>query len=673
LSDAVAISGMGAVSSLGWGCAALGEALRAGRDGLVTVRRFPVTETRASLGGIVPGENTPAADHGVIARTRSPRYALTAIREALEQAGLSEATLRGSRTALVVGLSLVDDGDCLHELLQDIKEGLGFDGPALTLSTACCSSTACIGLGMALVQSGRFDRVIAGGADALIPALFGGFDALGVLSEEPCGPFSQTYGTVVGEGAGFVVLERAPAKPLAWLSGFGLSNDAWHESSPDPSGAGLANAARGALAHAGLAPEQIDYVNAHGTGTEANDAAETRALREVFGETLPPVSSTKAALGHAQAAAGSLELIASLICMADGTIPPTLRSEPKRQYVPADCVPGPTPRAWPVAHLLSNSAAFGGANACVIASAAPLEQRSLQRPVWLVGGAAIGTHGASIEALRDALAAGVRTPLSPDLDGIRVPRVDTSAMDPSARLLTAATHAALKDARLRVRRNNRDRVGLIAGLVRPSPTMSRAYNAGVAVNGVAKPPLGVFTQLVLNAPAGACARALGLRGPHTAVTAGPGTGLAAVAVAFSLLAGGPGADALVAAGVDEPRTPEAGHAYGAAAVTLATAPAPGDPRPAVRLAGLGLADDPERAAAAAMDEAGLVDVDRRLGPGVDAVSVALGSGPALDGLHRLVWALSTLRSGEARSALILDVGSCVATAVVLVASHTDTV
>ena len=246
----------------------------------------------------------------------------------------------------------------------------GITGPAFAVSSACASANHAIGLAFDMVRRGQMRAAIAGGSEACITVgSLKGWEALRVLATDTCRPFCRDRrGMVLGEGAGIFVLEtletaRARGAPiLAELAGFGMSADAADLVLPSETGA--ARAIAGALKDAGLAPERIDYVNAHGTGTAANDVAETRALRRVFGDHAGrlAVSSTKAVHGHALGAAGAIELVAAVRAITDGVVPPTANFTAPDPDCDLDYVPNEA-RERTVGAALSNSFAFGGLNA----------------------------------------------------------------------------------------------------------------------------------------------------------------------------------------------------------------------------------------------------------------------------------------------------------------------
>ena len=574
----VVATGFGAVSAVGSGRGALWEALASGRDGIEPIRRFAIDGISNMLGGLVPGHDGPRV--GAHAhRGLSIELAITAAKEAWLHAGLDRAAVPAHRIALVVGTSIGDDlhdPTPLDEVTAGIGAALAIGGPRITVSTACTSSTNAIGLAKDLLDAGVADVVIAGGTDVLTPEIYAGFHAIGVLSTQKCAPFSEPFGTTLGEGAGFVVLERRAdatarmATAHVAIAGYGLSADAFHETSPDPTGSGVARAIHGALASAGVEPRDIAYVNAHGTGTQANDPAETRALVRVFGEHAEvPISSTKAMLGHAQGAAGVLELLTTIVAMREGVIPQTLQFTRARSHGPRDPVGQPLPRAGRIARAVCSSSAFGGANAAVVVAdpALPDAAPRVRRDVFVTGIGEVGSEPFTLESI--------------------VPTASSRRMDPSTRFLTAAAALALADAGLRLRKGEHERAGLIVGASAVSPETAAEFRASIDQRGFAQLSVAAFARMVLNAPAGACSKLLGLKGPGSTIDTADGSGLAALVYAAHLLATRDDADVLVAGGFDEldreePADIQATMRDAAACVVLARSGA-------IRVAGTGMA------------------------------------------------------------------------------------
>jgi 3-oxoacyl-[acyl-carrier-protein] synthase II len=257
----------------------------------------------------------------------------------------------------------------------------GFTGPNFALTAACATGNHAIGEALTLLRAGAADVVVCGGAEACIVALgVGGFDAMRALSttnKDPvtaCRPFDKTRnGFVMGEGAGFLILEseqhaeRRGAPVYAELAGYGATADAYHIAAPEPDGTGASSAMRIAMEGAGVAPEQVDYINAHGTGTQLNDAIETRAIKRALGDAAyrVPVSSTKAVTGHLLGAAGAVEALIVLLAMRHGHVPPTINLTTPDPECDLDYVPLVS-RPAQIRVAMSNAFGFGGHNATVL-------------------------------------------------------------------------------------------------------------------------------------------------------------------------------------------------------------------------------------------------------------------------------------------------------------------
>ena len=455
---------------------------------------------------------------------------------------------------------MIDAVEPVHDLARGIARDVGAAGPCITVSTACSSSTGAIGLARDMIAMGGADAILAGGTDVLSSSVFAGFHALGILSAEKCAPYSLPFGTTLGEGAGFLVLERGEAahargaKVLARISGFGLSGDGYHETSPDPEGGGVTRALRAALADSDLQPEDIGYINAHGTGTEANDPSEWRGIQRGLGNvTNVPVSSTKGALGHTQGAAGVLESIVTILTMRRDLVAPTLNFVGARKFAPSDPVGGSSPRRAVYKHALCLNSAFGGSNAALVLSRPDRSARKPRPrvPLDVLGVGLVGPYGLGTHAFEKACKPDAPGRVSPFEIKEVVPRTDPRGLDPSSRFLIAAVALCLQDARVRLRGSLRDRTGLIAGAIRPSPESVRAFGDSVSERGLRSLSAAAFARIVLNAPAGFCSKALTLRGPHTAIATGAGSGLAAVVSAAEVLSTRDDVSLMLGAAVDE--------------------------------------------------------------------------------------------------------------------------
>jgi 3-oxoacyl-[acyl-carrier-protein] synthase II len=385
----VLVTGLGVVSPYGVGRAAFWEGLAAGRCAIGPIGLFDTTGFRTRIGAEVP--------RGTILsrvsprRARADRFAVAAVDEAVQDAGLSRAEL--CPAAVIVGgigggmleaetwfwhreRERIDDPRlriALRSILpfthaDVIARRYGTTGPKETVVLACSSGGAALGLAAELIASGEVPVALAGGVDAMTRICFMGFNALKLLDPEPCRPFARDRrGMSLGEGAGFVVLEdeahaRARgARGYAELSSYGLTTDAWHLTSPHPDGEGSARAMAEALERAVVPPSVVGYVNAHGTGTPQNDRTEAAALRKLFDPDAVLVSANKSLVGHAMAAAGALEAIATVLTLVHELVPPTANLTDPDPEVAFDCVPNVARRAS-VEYALSNSFGFGGQN-----------------------------------------------------------------------------------------------------------------------------------------------------------------------------------------------------------------------------------------------------------------------------------------------------------------------
>jgi 3-oxoacyl-[acyl-carrier-protein] synthase II len=257
-----------------------------------------------------------------------------------------------------------------QKAVMDAQDALGISAPCQVIANACASGTNAIGHAFECVRSGKYRRVLTGGYDALSELVYVGFDSLQAATPDKCRPFDAgRTGLVLGEGAAVLALENFAdaeargANILAEVVGYGLSTDNHHLTQPNPSGSGARVAMERALASADLAPSDVDYINAHGTATPFNDAAEGKAIAELFGRV--PVSSTKSAMGHSLGAAGAIEAVISLLAMREQLLPANLNFRSSDPSLDLDIVAN-APRPATIRTALSNSFGFGGTNASVI-------------------------------------------------------------------------------------------------------------------------------------------------------------------------------------------------------------------------------------------------------------------------------------------------------------------
>ena len=387
----VGITGIGAICALGHDAAAIWAAARAGACGIRPIGNIPRTRLTATLAAEVEGfDATAHFDRKRLPMLdRAARLALVAAREAMAMARLPEyAPARaGAVLGAAIGQETFDDayrsfyGEGVNRVppltvprampsapASAVSMEFGLRGPSFSIASACASATHAIGQAFHMVRSGMLDVAVTGGGDAsVVVGVLKGWEALRVLSTDACRPFSRDRsGLVIGEGAAILVLEPLDAarargaEVLAELVGFGMSADAGDLTAPSEEGA--AAAIRAALADGGLAPAEIGYVNAHGTGTRLNDRTEAAALRLVFGGHPPPVSSSKSMMGHCMSAGGALEAVLTVQALRDRVLPPTIGFREADPECDLDVVPN-VARAARARAALSNSFAFGGLNA----------------------------------------------------------------------------------------------------------------------------------------------------------------------------------------------------------------------------------------------------------------------------------------------------------------------
>lgn len=394
----VAITGLGVVCALGRNVQETWTELEAGRSAIAPITSLDTSSLRFKNGAearaFQPEQHFPGSSVDYL--DRFAQFAVVAAREALTDSRLEITPELGSRTAVVMGAGI--GGQSTQDVgfvdlygnkrnrvnpltipktmanagASQICMDRGLKGPSMTISTACSSSNHAIGQAFWWVRSGAADVALAGGSES--PFSFGllkAWEAMRVIAPDTCRPFSKgRAGMVLGEGAGVLVLEdwelakARGAKIYGEVVGFGMSADAHHLT--QPSVEGPSQAMRMALADAGTPAEKIGYINAHGTGTLANDVTESKAVREVFGGRRVPISSTKSMHGHALGAAGALEAVATVLAMEKGVLPPTANfTELDPECGDIDVIAGAARRAE-VEYAMSNSFAFGGLNAVLV-------------------------------------------------------------------------------------------------------------------------------------------------------------------------------------------------------------------------------------------------------------------------------------------------------------------
>jgi len=406
----VVVTGLGVVSPLGNDLATTWAGVVAGRSGVGPITHFDASAYRTTIGAEVKGLDLKQYFAPKDARRMDPfaQYAVIAAREAVRSASLTSEMLQNDlsrRTAVIVGSGIGGIGTVSEQVQVLLERGpskvspflipmilpetaasmvaieFGLRGPNMAVTSACATGANAIGEAGEMIRRGAAELALAGGAEAgVVPISVAGFSAMRALSErndapqQASRPFDRDRdGFVVGEGAGILVLEELEharargATIYAELMGYGSNDDAFHITAPEENGVGAADCMRTALAMAGLGPEEIDYINAHGTSTPLNDVIETRAIKAVFGAHAYrlAISSTKSMTGHLLGASGALEAIISIMALCEGVIPPTLNLDNPDPECDLDYVPHRARRAT-LHTALSNSFGFGGHNASLI-------------------------------------------------------------------------------------------------------------------------------------------------------------------------------------------------------------------------------------------------------------------------------------------------------------------
>jgi len=378
----VVVTSLGVITPNAENLPEFARALKSGKSGISKLQALDISSLRINIAGEIKwNKKVPEMD-------RFSSLALKTLDQTIKDISFSEK----DRSAVIWGTSgggalsfeeavrtgvkdeHFTDKISYHHAARLIAEKTHTSEPPLTISTACSSGAIAMGYAFQKIRSGFLDVAVTGGSDTINLSTYAGFHSLRALDPEGCRPFDkERKGLVVGEGAALFVLESLEhakergAEILAEIAGAGMSADAFHETSPDPTGSGAALAMSRALEDAGMSPEEIDYINAHGTGTPHNDSMETAAIKKIFGKKAYsiPVSSTKSMIGHLLGAGGPVEAVACIIGMREGFIPPTINYKVPDPECDLDYVPN-TSRKANIRTALSNSFAFGGNNATLV-------------------------------------------------------------------------------------------------------------------------------------------------------------------------------------------------------------------------------------------------------------------------------------------------------------------
>lgn len=596
------ITGIGILAPIGNDRTTFWQGVRRGTSGLSPIKAFDVSCFRTSFGGELRSVPLP----GLLSEEEIQRFpdrniqlALIAARQALANAGFDREHPAPPSMGIVVGtcngglytaerhyrrllenpLEPTDRQTVsflrYHNLGKSLSSALGASGPVWIVTTACSSSTGALGLALEIIQQGISDTLLVGGSDSLCRSTMAGFDAIRATSTGRTAPFSFPAGLNLGEGAAFWVVESSAkaaergATVDGTILGYALSSDAHHPTAPDPMGRGALHTMTEALSRAGICVTDIGCINAHGTGTEANDRAESRAISKLQEDRSLPVYSFKSQVGHCLGAAGIIEATAGLLAMHHNLVPATINFTKPRPGCDLYYVPN-TPITRCYNSFLSCNYAFGGNNATVVIGSpelpiqkpgsSPSPRKTFLCGVGMVTSCGVGSaanlqaflHGARglspipanpWGALKSTLAGFIR-----DFDGKAVDRrIDFRLMQPISQFATAAARLALADAGVRVSPKEGEKTGIINGLyVGPR---DEVFLSAVARTSGREVDVTEFSHVVANATGGWVSNALALKGYSSSVAQGADAGLFALLMAHYAVRSG-AADRILAGASD---------------------------------------------------------------------------------------------------------------------------
>ena len=591
----VVITGMGVLSSIGRNVPEFKQGLLDKKVGIEPSETYSEYFEGAYASEIKGEVDYPGLDPDLITKLdKGALWGYRVGREALLDGGLLDSDLK-QKMGLMVGVSAAGTEAYIPFIMNKPEETnldmvkysgsyasvcplvaslLKLGGGYELVATACTASPNAIGLAFDAIQNNKGDVMMALGSEPLYIPTFAGFYALKAMADGPCTPYSGQPGMSIGEGAGAIIVEEYEhakargAKIYGEILGYSTSSDAYHETAPDPKAEGSSWVMRSAIENAGLEPKDVDYVNAHGTGTDANDRSEALAIKKVFGEgTTPPISSTKSYFGHNIGSAGILELIACLVTLPEKKILPTLNFGNARTYADIDCVPNDF-KEKDVNVFLKNNYAFGGNNSCLVVSTKPgsIKQTEFKpQRVVITGMGSVSSLGTSNSEFALGLNEGGAIPTPREMkveleeeaakqlpldennvlhyrchmvkpfNARKILRsVDAKKLNNISLYALVALEQALKSADYKVTKTAREEVGMIMGISKgPTSTITRLCES------LAPDPNNVrtseFAMSLMNSIATQCAIAKGIKGYNTTLSSGVNAGLGAVFQGYEVI------------------------------------------------------------------------------------------------------------------------------------------
>lgn len=593
MDNRIVITGLGLTCAIGGNADECFDNAVKGVVGIREVKSVEHSKCYAHIGGEYPDFVTPAGED------RASALAIKAAREAVADAGL-DVKKEADRVSVMIG-SCVGGAVTIEKFYRDyvadpakasgedvlkmpiaaiannVAREFGAQGVVDNVANACAAGTMSVAVAADLIREGKADVVIAGGSDPMSSLAYSGFHALHALDDEPCRPFNKSKGIALGEGAGILVVESYEhakargAKIYCEILGSGVSCDAHHITAPSPDGEGMQAAMERSLEHSGIAAADVDYINAHGTGTPLNDASELGAMLRVFGNGgKAAASSTKSMVGHCLGAAGSVEAVFCVKAIERGIMPPTVgyteedKAAMREKAGDFDFVPN-TGKERDVAYVQSNNYAFGGNNASIIyakedaprALTAPTAER-----VYITGIGVVSPLGNTVGAYVDSFKAGapahtceqcgdrVSAVGKEDFDAVGIKLNFYRKLDKLSQMTCVSGKNALMDAGLTVDETNAKKIGIVAGTSDGPQTDIANFQKGIIAAGTQSGSAFLFPNTVYNAAPGYLSIAAGVKGYNVTYANGAASGIAAVAYAKRALLTTQN-DVMLAVGADE--------------------------------------------------------------------------------------------------------------------------
>lgn len=582
------VTGIGFLSPIGNDQETLIQSLKDGKPGIAPITKFDTSHFNTGLGGEIKNFDPlrylsesecndfddPYIQHAVVAARKAMKDADLSISKDIISRDIAVVlgTCNGGLVSgekeyrWIYGKSDVPFDEKMNLLVKyygfgkALANALMIGAETWLITTACSSTTAALGLAKTLIKRGYYKKVLVGGSDSLSLANMSGFNGLKALSSGQTAPFSLPVGLNIGEAACFWVVEEMEhallrnARCYGKIAGQATTSDAYHPTTPDPRGDGVYRTLERALRDSGVDFNDIGYINAHGTGTEANDKAETKGIISFVKGKEMPVVSLKSFFGHCMGTAGILEATCSLLCMNQGFIPPTANFSQTRPGCTLDYVPNQSREKDHKAFISSNYA-FGGNNAAVVITkwdhkTSPLE-KNFQRVV-ITGTGVVTSLGISMRDVLMALRSGTRgiaqiqrfhltdvqsrmAGLVPELKTLQIDkRLDLSGMNLISKFATIAAKLALDNAQIRVGRSNAEDVGIAMGVCN-GPSEDDHMTRVVTTENY-EPDITNFSNITANSTAGWLSKALYLKGVNISLACGPHAGLQSLAYAYDALA-----------------------------------------------------------------------------------------------------------------------------------------